>query len=100
MLVFKRLTSEEIEILKITAKCRREALKKGGCNTFIIKPSHNHLVINCLCCGMISHNSKDIEYKYCNFCSEFHSDWNHPDYQASWDSIEYKSLSISEETAD
>ena len=62
---------------RIQAYRRRVALAKDGCATYRITSDRDgsELAIQCLCCGLTSHNPNDVANRYCGFCHEWHSDW-------------------------
>lgn len=59
--------------LKQQADRRRVALKKGGCSTYTLD-ENEPVSICCLCCGMISYYTRDIQARYCVFCTQLHSE--------------------------
>ncbi len=83
--VFRLPKEEEFEALKEMASIRREVLSENGVSTYLVGFRKGHISIMCLCCGMISYNSNDRLNKYCGFCHEYHTHWNHPKYKKSWD---------------
>lgn len=66
---------------RIHAYRRRIALIKDGCATYRLLPNPIGvgLSIQCLCCGITSHNTYDVGDpsgpRYCSFCQAWHSDW-------------------------
>lgn len=41
---------------------------------FSLRGSYMIKAIECLRCGMVSHNPNDIDQKYCGNCHKFHED--------------------------
>lgn len=76
---YKHPSESDIQRLKAEAAKRRNALKQHGCSTYQIGLRGGELAIQCLCCGLGSFNSNDIEQKYCGFCHEWHSEWKEDD---------------------
>lgn len=62
------------EPLRHEATRRRQALTAHGCSTYVIGVRGGIPAIVCLCCGLGSTNTGDIEERYCGFCQTWHSD--------------------------
>ncbi len=54
---------------------RRKALVDAGCATYEMGCRNGESAIQCLCCGLGSHNPNDVTMHYCGFCVEFHNEW-------------------------
>lgn len=64
----------DTETLHRSASRRRQALIAGGCSTYIIGYRGGRPGIVCLCCGLGSSNTNDIQERYCGFCRQTHSE--------------------------
>ena len=60
------------ELLKHEASLRREALVANGLHTYMM--GYKGSSITCLCCGLTSRNSEDVNWRYCAFCDVSHDD--------------------------
>lgn len=61
------------------AERRRSALVAAGCATYVLGVRAGLPRILCLCCGLGTHNSKDIKDRYCGFCQAYHREWGEGD---------------------
>lgn len=60
------------------ANRRRAALVVAGCATYTIGVRGGLPGIVCLCCGLGSSDTADINRRYCGFCQKYHSEWKEP----------------------
>lgn len=58
--------------LRINAEEIRSNLVTQNLATYRLEIAEGTKMIICLCCGLSSVNTNDIEQKYCGFCHAFH----------------------------
>jgi len=61
--------------LRQQASARRSALVAAGCSTYVLGWRDGLPRILCLCCGLGSENTRDIQERYCGLCRSFHAEW-------------------------